>query len=114
MRARPSALPLRRTTSAWRCRLRADAGQMTTGIYLLDTRKDAVSTDIQAQGSTLLQLSWVGSSRFWRCTIILRPCTTRPPAEQARFEYGDHLLDASISGSMWACCWVQRAGSPSW
>ena len=79
--------------------LRADAGQMTTGIYLLDTRKDAVSTDIQAQGSTLLQLSWVGSSQllavYDHYTALYDAATGK---ERARFEYGDHLLDASISG----------------
>lgn len=79
--------------------LRADAGQMTTGIYLLDTRKDAVSTDIQAQGSTLLQLSWVGSSQllavYDHYTALYDAATGK---ERSRFEYGDHLLDASISG----------------
>ncbi len=79
--------------------LRADAGQMTTGIYLLDTRKDAVNTDIQAQGSTLLQLSWVGSSQllavYDHYTALYDAATGK---ERARFEYGDHLLDASISG----------------
>ncbi|MBQ8647949.1 MAG: protein TolB [Oscillospiraceae bacterium] len=79
--------------------LRAEQGQITTCIHLLDTRSDAVQLVIQAPGSTLLQLHWVGGSQLlavYDDHTALYDASTG--AEKARYDYGSALTDASVNG----------------
>lgn len=95
--------------------LKAEGGQIVTGIHLLDTRSDAVQTVIRAPGSTLLQLHWVGNGQLLAVyddhTALY---SADSGAEKARFDYGGSALtDASVNGKYTALLFAQADGAGS-
>ncbi len=84
--------------------LTAREGQVCTGLYWLDTRRDQVAASASAPGSTLLQLHWLGSDLVLAVYDDMAAVYDAATGEEtARYSYGGRrLVSASVCGQMTA------------
>ena len=92
----------------------AQNGQLASGIYMLDTRKNTVGAVYQAEaGSALLDLQWISNSQvlciYDNFACVLNPSTG---AELCRFSYGGAAVSSvSVYGRTAALLLSTRSGS---
>ena len=92
----------------------AKDGQLASGIYFLDTRKNTVTASYQAEtGSALLDLQWISNSQVL-CIYDSFACVLNPStgAELCRFSYGGAAVSSvSVYGRTAALLLSMRSGS---